>query len=408
MAREYRVVDDGGLLGTFTSKAKAASFVKEMRDAGRRPRISISEKKAPRKASKSKSGGRRKAVSPPRPSRRPLKPAEDVRINAWLTGQGLEPVERDMTFRQLYSELLYYKTMEEALGDCSGRKSKLVSAVAEAMDVPERTIRGWLEMAEKKRKRKPRPGQSDAGPSRIRGKELKALAAVAGLVGESMHCTSPTHVVNRAHTALVTMDYPGGSLLGLGWGRDDCIDVSSLKRVSSSAEYQASLDGGDLVLAGRSGSVFVPVSQQRNPGEFRFAQPSMGFDVDPDAFLREIRRASIVVGGGNGWSGRIALYEDEGDLMMRAAEPGGNEMDADVGDSREVNYGDMGSGTFYDSSDLSLMARMFSLADGPCTLHLQRNGMAVGSCSVGDATVRMAIVPSEAMRWPRGSCRGRG
>jgi len=399
-------VDDGGLLGAFTSKAKAASFVKEMRDAGKRPRISISEKKAPRKALKPKSGRKRKTGSPPRPSRGPSKPAEDVRINAWLTDQGLEPVERDMTFRQLYSELLYYKTMEEALGDCKGRKSMLVSAVAEAMGVPERTIRGWLETAE--RKRKPKPGPPDAGPSRVKGKDLKALAAIAGLVGEGMHCTSPTYVVNRTHTALVMMDYPGGSLLGLGWGRDDCIDVSSLKGVSPSAEYRASLDGGDMVLAGRSGSVRVPVSQRRNPGEFRFAQPSMGFNVDPDAFSRELRRASIVVGGGKRWSGQVALYEDEGDLMMRAAEPGRNSMDADVGDSREVNYGDRGSGTLYDSADLSLMARMFSLSGGPCTLHLQRNGMAVGSCSVGDATVRMAIVPSEAMRWLRGSCQEGG
>lgn len=370
-----------------------------MRDAGKRPRISISEKKAPRKASKPKSGRRRKAVSPPWPSRDPPKPAEDVRINVWLTGQGLKPVEHDMTFRQLYSELLYCKTMEEVLGECNGRKSKLISAVSEAMGVPERTVRGWLEAAE--RRRRASSGPAAGSSPRAKGKELKAMAAIAGLVGDIMHCTSPTYAVNRARTALIMMDYPGGSLLGLGWGRDDCVDVSSLMRVSSSEEYRASIEGDCMLLAGRSGSVRVPVSQQRNPGEFRFSQPPMGFDVDPDAFSRELRRASIVVGGGRRWSGQVALYEDEGDLMMRAAEPGGNGMDADVGDSREMNYGDRGSGTLYDSADLSLMARMFSLAGGPCTIHLQRNGMAVGSCSVGDTAVRMAIAPTEAMRWPR-------
>lgn len=69
-------------------------------------------------------------------------------INDWLVKNGYKPVEKDARIHDCYLCLLYYRRLEDLLGDVGGRRSAIVRAIVEAEDAPgvtERRIQGWVD-----------------------------------------------------------------------------------------------------------------------------------------------------------------------------------------------------------------------------------------------------------------------
>lgn len=135
----YEVRSEGRVLSQFSSESKARREMKSLRKQGLSVRI----------YSKWMESDRKKA-----PSKRSCDP--DTSINVYLKSKGYEPVEQDMTFQKLYESIIVdLKLMEEAVGDCRGRKTALVKGLVEAMDsapITERYVDSVLEETARRRK----------------------------------------------------------------------------------------------------------------------------------------------------------------------------------------------------------------------------------------------------------------
>ena len=135
----YEVRSEGRVLSQFSSEAKARKEMKSLRKQGLSVRIYSKWMESDRKK-----------VSP----KRSCDP--DTSINVYLKSKGYEPVERDMTFQKLYESIIVdLKLMEEAVGDCRGRKTALVKGLVEAFNtapITERYVNSVLEETARKRK----------------------------------------------------------------------------------------------------------------------------------------------------------------------------------------------------------------------------------------------------------------
>lgn len=134
----YEVRSEGRVLSQFSSESKARKEMKSLRKQGLSVRIY------------SKWVGSKKKASPKRSC------DLDTSINVYLKSKGYEPVERDMTFQKLYESIVVdLKLMEEAVGDCRGRKTALVKGLVEAFNtapITERYVNSILEETARKRK----------------------------------------------------------------------------------------------------------------------------------------------------------------------------------------------------------------------------------------------------------------
>ena len=152
----YEVRSQGKVLAQFTSEAKAKSEMKRARKEGKEARVyskwlPVRKVKEPKKQKKeTKKEKPRKVVAVGR-----ITPASH--INSWLESKGLESVPRDLTFQELYEAVVVdLKTMEEAVGECYGRKSCLIDGIVQAMDHPaitQRFIENILEDTRTRRRR---------------------------------------------------------------------------------------------------------------------------------------------------------------------------------------------------------------------------------------------------------------
>lgn len=174
MVYELRV--DGKMMGQFSSKSKAlaekkkyvrANIVTTWVDVPDQPK----EKKKP--TAKKETPKKEKPAKPRKEAKKSifkkekkpvakkksvetvpeLKPTEDMPVNTWLRYRNLEPVERDLTFHQIYVAIVVDSyTLEDALGDCKGRKAEILRALEEAMDHPVITVRYLEDRLEENKK----------------------------------------------------------------------------------------------------------------------------------------------------------------------------------------------------------------------------------------------------------------
>lgn len=127
----YEVRSEGRVLAQFSSQYKAKREMRRLRKDGLGVRVYS------------------KWVDSD-PGRRPKvrRCDQDTSINVYLKSKHKALVEHDMTFRELYDTIIAQeRTMEEVLGDCSGREDLLIKGIVEAMDSPavtERHIRSVL------------------------------------------------------------------------------------------------------------------------------------------------------------------------------------------------------------------------------------------------------------------------
>ena len=151
----YEVRSEGKVLAQFESEAKAKKEMRRARKEGSEARVyskwvPVKQVRVPKRPKGKAKTTKRKATETKR-----LDP--ETRINGWLTSQRLEPVPKDMTFQQLYEAIIVdLKTLEEAVGECSGRKSRLVDGIVEAMDHPaitRRFVEGILEDTMRRRRK---------------------------------------------------------------------------------------------------------------------------------------------------------------------------------------------------------------------------------------------------------------
>ena len=149
----YEVRSDGRVLAQFSSERKAKAEMKRLRKDGLDVRVY--SRWIPVKAVKVLRRSMKK--SKPRRTVTKDRAAPDTWINFWLESRGHRPVERDMTFQQLYESIVVdLMTMEEAVGECNGRKSRLIDGIVQAMDHPaitQRFIENILEDTRKRRRR---------------------------------------------------------------------------------------------------------------------------------------------------------------------------------------------------------------------------------------------------------------
>ena len=346
----YTVVDDSGILGKFTSKAKAALFSKEMRAQGRVPRVRTSEEAKP-KASKPKAS-KPKASKPKASKPKASKP----------------------------------------------KASK-----------PKAQPREMIGPAEPRPKRAPRlvklPPREMIGPDRgrsatVSGRDLKRFLEALSVAGVDAPLSSGKWSLDDAHVLGIQVQYPEGTLLGLDWPKpySDGIRMMTrklstfdLKGLRMSDTYVAVSGDDGLILEGKSGRVEIPLVGDVDP-KLDMPTPSAVFEVSPQAFDREVRRAQSMTVGKRGW-GNWWLYEDEGDLMIDTGTDGLPRAKADVGDARSVGYGDKGVAGSFGSNYLITLAKLISASDPGtlCTIAIQKDYPLEARLTVGGIDLRVMI-----------------
>ena len=155
----YEVRSGGRVLAQFTTERRAKREMKRLRKEGMDVRVY--SKWASVKAVKESKEPKKKSVRPRRASSK-TRTGPQTRVNAWLESKGYKSVERDMTFQELYESVVVdLMTMEEAVGECSGRKKALIEGIVEAMDHPSITVRYIEGILEDTRKRRKAPAPSE-------------------------------------------------------------------------------------------------------------------------------------------------------------------------------------------------------------------------------------------------------
>lgn len=155
----YEIRVGGNVVAQFSSERKAKGELAKLKRAGVSGRIYSKWVENPTSAKVGPVPKKKTEKKPKAPAKKTVKPSvasnvggkatQNTSINEWLVSKGYEPVERDMTFQDLYSAIVVQqRLMEEAVGECEGRKNILIKGIVEAMDasvVTERLIRNVLE-----------------------------------------------------------------------------------------------------------------------------------------------------------------------------------------------------------------------------------------------------------------------
>ncbi len=251
----------------------------------------------------------------------------------------------------------------------------------------------WAETAGAKPKAGPKKPNTPAKPKAavprggtFSGRDFKPLMDAARVLGDEMPLSSGW-IVSDDHVMAIRLDYPGGGFLGMGWG-DEALDLGTVSGLTAADVYAAEKSGGGLTFRGRSKTVSAKVLPYSSPIRRDPPEAHVGFEMDAKAFVRELRRAGIIVGGGaRGWEDVAYLYEDAGDLMMRVGHATAG-MEVDVGDARSIGYQDEGSYVLVGTRYLSALAKIMSHADGPCRLYIGKGAplrTEMSICGVGAA-----------------------
>ena len=171
----YEVRSGGRVLAQFTSEDRAKKEMKKVRKEGMEARVY--SKWLPVRKVKEPKKHKEKTKEKPRKVVIVGKITPGSHINAWLGSKGLEPVPRDMTFQELYEAVVIdLRTMEEAVGECNGRKSCLIDGIVQAMDHPAITQRFIENIIDDTRKRRRRDGPAERWIDSM-GWEVSAEAA---------------------------------------------------------------------------------------------------------------------------------------------------------------------------------------------------------------------------------------
>ena len=147
----YEVRSDGRVMASFPDESKAKREMRRLRKDGCNAKVY--SKWIPQTKGAERKPKKEKRKAEPKPI---TKCTTGTKVNDWLIWKGLEPVEHDMTFQELYSSVIVdLRLPEEVLGECSGRKAELIRGMAEAMDHPAITVRyieSVIKQTEKRRR----------------------------------------------------------------------------------------------------------------------------------------------------------------------------------------------------------------------------------------------------------------
>lgn len=151
MEQVFEIRSNGSVLAQFSSQNKAVREMRRLRKEGKdvrvyskwvekgpvTPKLKPFAKKSPPRIKKKESPHRRTKGVGVVGKVRPYTP-----INQYLSKKGMRPIDRDITFQELYTGIIVdLRTMEEVLGECKGRKAEIIRGLVEAMDHPSITVR---------------------------------------------------------------------------------------------------------------------------------------------------------------------------------------------------------------------------------------------------------------------------